>query len=67
MINQQALDILYVKVKLVIAPLRLTIWPTFFSFFVFCSYFTLLKAREIKQQNIRNLGNIRHILLGTVR
>ena len=41
--------------------------PIFSSFFIFCCYFTRLRARELSQQNIRNSGNIGHIILRTVR
>ena len=65
-INRKA-DIFYVSDKLVIAGLSHTIWPMFSSFLIFCCYFTRLKAREISRQDMRNLENIGHIVLGTVR
>ena len=52
--------------KLVITRFSRTRWPIFFSFLIFCCYFTCLKAREISQQNMRNSENIGHIQLGTV-
>ena len=53
--------------KLVLARLSRTIWPIFSSFLIFCCYFTRVKAREISQQNMGNLENIGHIVLGKVR
>ena len=67
MLNQQKADIFYVSDKLVIASLSHTIWPIFFSFLIFCFYFTCLKACEISWQNKRSLENIGHIVLETVQ
>ena len=67
MLNQQKADIFYVSDKLVIACLTRTIWPIFFSFLIFCFYFTCLKAREISWQNMRHSENIGHIVLRTVQ
>ena len=61
----QKADIFHGSDKLVIARLSRTIWPIFSSFFIFCCYFTRLKAREISQQNMRNSKNIGHIVIGT--
>ena len=66
-LQQQKADIFYDSDKLVIARLSRTIWPIFSSFLIFCCYFTRLKAREVSQQNMRNLENIGHIVLGPVR
>ena len=63
----QKADIFHDNDKLVITRLSRTIWPVFSSFLIFCCYFTRLKAREISQQNMRNLENIGHIVLGTVQ
>ena len=67
MLNKKKEEIFHVSDKLVIARLSDTIWTIFFSFRIFCCYFTRLKGREITQQNMRNSKNIGHIVLGTVR
>ena len=66
-LQKQKADIFHDSDKLVIARLSRTIWPIFSSFLIFCFYFTRLKACEISRQNMRNLENIGHIVLGTVR
>ena len=55
-LQEQKADIFHDSDKLVIARLSRTIWPIFTSFLIFCC-----------QQNMRNLENIVHIVLGTVR
>ena len=70
MLNQQKADIFRVSDKLVIACLSCTIWQIFSLFLTFCFYFICLKAREISRQNMensKNMENIGHIVLGTVR
>ena len=49
------------------ACLSRTIWSRFSLFFIFCFYFTCLKAREISRQNMRNSENNGHIVLGTMQ
>ena len=60
--NHQALDISYVRRKLVIEHLLRTMLPIFSLFLVFW-FFTRLKVREISLQNMKNLENIGHIVL----
>ena len=66
MMNEQAVDILYVANELIIACLPSTAWPIFSLFLRFCCYYFRLKSREISLQNMRNSQNIGHIVLGTV-
>ena len=65
--KKHEVDILHISDKLVIALLTRTIWSTFPLFLIFCYYFTRLNPRKISRQNMRNLGNIGHIVLETVQ
>ena len=65
--NEPIKDILYVRNKLIIAPLSRTVWLMFSSFLIFYCYFTRLKAREVSWQNMTKSEIIGHIVLGTVQ